>query len=128
MPKIPTVILNTQSTNVISGIEGHNQCVCTFKSDQDICKWEARALRGNTNPQRGQGKIVESGGYLACGQEATVIIDYDELNQGDGNYVISVYAQSYNGYWSDGTFENSYLGLVYNKNTYNGFRKYNCKE
>ncbi|MBR5604829.1 MAG: hypothetical protein IKW70_00165, partial [Verrucomicrobia bacterium] len=61
--------------------------------------WEARATKGVT-PARGVGLLVESGTTLAAGATGTVVVDWDELTNGDGEYVITVYGQSTDGVWS----------------------------
>lgn len=127
MPEIPIVNLIEQTRTIISPIDGFNKCVCTFTVNQDVYKWEARASKNSEQPSRGEGELVERGSYLPRGKEASVIVDYNELNQGDGKYTISVYAQSYNGYWSDGSYENSYVGFMYNMGSYNKSLKYNCQ-
>lgn len=128
MATIPVVYLQTPTTSIISKIEGHNQCRCLFSVNQDIYKWEARATFNGDEPGRGKGSLVESGGFIKNGSSAEVIVDYDELLMGDGKYTISVYVHAVNGYWSDGSYENTYVGFVYNSRiSYNTGRKYNAK-
>ena len=128
MAAIPVVYLQTPTTSIISKVDGHNQCKCSFTASQDIYKWEARATFNGDEPGRGKGTIVESGGFIKSGISKEVIVDYDELLMGDGKYTISVYVHAVNGYWNDGSYENTYVGFAYNSGiSYNKSRKYNAK-
>lgn len=125
---IPVVTIGLLDKTKISDEPGHNQSTCSFTVDSDIIKWEARAVKGEQEPALGVGEIVESGGYLKKGTSATIVVDEDELQHGDGLYTISVYAQSTNGYWSDGSFSQVYVGAKYNYlSKYNYGLKYNAK-
>lgn len=127
MSKIPTVSILSQSKKVISDEAGMSQCVCVFNVDMDAFQWEARAVRTNVEPKRGEGEIVEKGIDLKAGENGTVYVDYNELQHGDGIYTISIYAQAENGYWSDGTFVQLFRGAKYNsKRRYNSKWYYNC--
>lgn len=127
MSLYPVVSIKKQSTNKISDESGFNQAICTFVCDQDVVKWEARAILGENNPPLGVGELVESGKFLKSGEDAKVYVDFNELTFGDGIYTISIYAQNILGYWSDGTFQKTYIGSQYNKKrSYNLGFKYNC--
>ena len=95
----PVITVGTPSRSIISDESGVNQCVCTFTSDLALQAWEARATKGVT-PARGVGLLVESGTTLAAGATGTVVVDWNELTNGDGEYVITVYGQSTDGVWS----------------------------
>lgn len=95
----PVITVGTPSRSIISDESGVNQCTCTFTSDLPLQAWEARATKGVT-PARGVGLLVESGTTLAAGATGTVVVDWDELTNGDGEYVITVYGQSTDGVWS----------------------------
>ena len=95
----PVITVGTPSRSVISDESGVNQCTCTFTSDLALQAWEARATKGVT-PARGVGLLVESGTTLAAGATGTVVVDWNELTNGDGEYVITVYGQSTDGVWS----------------------------
>lgn len=97
----PTITVGTPSTGIISAESGHDQCVCTFTSDQNLQQWEARATRPGIVPGHGVGLLVESGSALNVGATGTVTIDNEELTQGDGEYTITVYGQNAGGIWSD---------------------------
>lgn len=125
---IPVVTIGLPDKSKISDEPGYNQCVCLFTVNSDIVKWEARAVKGEQEPALGVGQIIESGGYLAKGKSGKIIVDEDELQSGDGLYTISVYAQSTNGYWSDGSFSQVYISSKYNHlSKYNYGLKYNVK-
>lgn len=47
---------------------------------------------------------MESGTTLSQGSTGSIIVDYNELTNGDGSYKITIYGHSTNGYWSDGTY------------------------
>lgn len=96
----PVITVGTPSRSIISDESGVNQCTCTFTSDLALQAWEARATKGVT-PARGVGLLVESGTTLAAGATGTVIVDWNELTNGDGEYVITVYGQSTDGVWSE---------------------------
>lgn len=101
----PTMSLGTPTLTKISDEIGHSQCICSFASDQDLDYWEARAVPHGGSTDRGQGTIVESGNTLSAGVTASIIVDYNELTGGDGQYEITIYGHCINGYWSDGTQE-----------------------
>ena len=96
----PVITVGTPSRSIISDESGVNQCVCTFTSDLALQAWEARATKGVT-PARGVGLLVESGTTLAAGATGTVVVDWNELTNGDGEYTITVYGQSTDGVWSE---------------------------
>lgn len=96
----PVITVGTPSRNIISDESGYDQCVCTFQSDLALQQWEARATKNGVTPARGVGLLVENGGSLPARTNATVIIDNEELTDGDGEYTITVYGQSTGGAWS----------------------------
>lgn len=129
MDEIPVIKIKSQSLNIVSDKTGYRQCVCTFTVNSDIIQWEARAVKGKVEPQRGVGTLVESGQYLKENEIGTVYVDYNELVDGDGNYTISIFAQSIDGFWSDGSYVETYIGFSYNSQiNYNSNHKYNCNE
>ena len=96
----PVITVGTPSRSIISDESGYDQCTCTFQSNLALSQWEARATKSGTTPARGVGLLVESGGSLAANTNATVIVDDEELTNGDGEYTITVYGQSTGGVWS----------------------------
>jgi len=97
----PVITVGTPNVQVISSVTGHDQCVCTFKSDLALSQWEARATKAGVTPARGVGLLVESGGALAANTNATIYVENEELTNGDGVYTITVYGQSTGGVWSE---------------------------
>ena len=97
----PVITVGTPTRTIISDESGYDQCVCTFSSDLALQAWEARATKSGVTPARGVGLLVESGGSLAAGATGTIIVDDEELTQGDGDYTITVYGQSTVGVWSE---------------------------
>ena len=127
MSNLPVIEIKTQSNTIISDELGVNQCICVFSANENIAKWEARAVLGSEIPPRGVGTLVESGGFLEELTDAQIIVDFNELQSGDGLYTIAIYAQDIYGNWSDGSFEVSFIGTKYNKSdSYNCGYKYNC--
>lgn len=96
----PVITVGNPSRTIISDESGFDQSTCTFRSDLALQAWEARATKAGTTPARGVGLLVESGTTLAANTDATVVVDDEELTNGDGEYTITVYGQSTGGVWS----------------------------
>ena len=103
----PTIMIGTPSRTKISHATGCEKSIVTFQSDVALQSWEARATLPGITPAHGVGLLVESGGSLEVNTAATVIVECNELTQGDQEYTITVHGHGSNGYWSDGTYENS---------------------
>ena len=101
----PITTLGAPTLSKISSNVSVNQCVCTFTANQNLDYWEARAVPNGESTDRGHGVIVESGSSLSSGSIGSIIVDFNELTNGDGLYEITIYGHSTNGYWSDGTQE-----------------------
>ena len=101
----PVITLGNPTLSKISDEVSINQSICTFTSSQNLDKWEARAVYENGSTNRGSGTLVESGTTLSAGSTGSIIVDFNELTNGDGLYEITIYGHSTNGYWSDGTQE-----------------------
>ena len=101
----PVTTLGAPTVSKISSNVSVNQCVCTFTANQNLDYWEARAVPNGESTDRGHGTIVESGSSLSSGSIGSIIVDFNELTNGDGLYEITIYGHSTNGYWSDGTQE-----------------------
>lgn len=97
----PVITVGTPTVTAISSVSGHDQCICTFRSDLALSQWEARATKAGITPARGVGLLVESGGSLAANTNATIYVENEELTNGDGLYTITVYGQSTAGVWSE---------------------------
>lgn len=97
---VPVITVDTPSKTAISDEDGYDECICTFSASLSLSQWEARATKNGTTPARGVGLLVESGGALAKGSKGTVSVVDDELTNGDGEYIITVYGKSTFGEWS----------------------------
>ena len=95
----PVITILSQDVTKISGVTGHDRCTVSFKADQELTYWEARATTTQT-PGHGVGLLVESG-TLAKGATGYVYVDNEELTNGDLNYRITIYGRNSNGIWSD---------------------------
>ena len=84
----------------ISRVLGINECICRFHCDIDVSEWEARATREGEASGRGIGLLVESGTDLKAGNTGLVSVLDSELSNGDGDYLIRIYAKSSDGVWS----------------------------
>jgi hypothetical protein len=93
-PAIITVVANSMSK--ISDEPGKTTCTVTFKPDQALTAWEARA----DGTGQGQGLLVGSGGAVTANTEVTFDVDYTELTQGDKTYRINIYGQNASGAWT----------------------------
>lgn len=98
---VPVITVDTPSKTAISDEAGHDECTCTFTSSLSLKQWEARATKKGTTPARGVGLLVESGGSLARGSKGTVVVENEELTNGDGEYTITVYGCSTGDVWSN---------------------------
>ena len=95
----PVITIVSQDVTKISGVSGYDRCTVSFKADQELTYWEARATTTQT-PGHGVGLLVESG-TLAKGATGYVYVDDEELTNGDLNYRITIYGRNSDGIWSD---------------------------
>lgn len=95
----PVITIVSQDVTKISGVSGHDRCTVSFKADQELTYWEARATTTQT-PGHGVGLLIESG-TLAKGATGYVYVDNEELTNGDLNYRITIYGRNSDGIWSD---------------------------
>ncbi len=100
--RAPIITIEHQDKNKISSILGHDVCNATFYSDIHLLQWEARATPQGQTTGQGVGLLVESGGNLKGGAMQTVIVNDEELTNGDLEYTISIFGKSDGGVWSDG--------------------------
>ena len=102
----PTIMIGSQDIGKVSDEEGFTRCTVQFGTDQALDKWEARATPKGTTPARGVGILVHSGTTVSAGGYGVVYVDYNELTDGDSDYIITIYGHSSSSkYWSDGTYE-----------------------
>lgn len=96
----PIVTIDSIDKYRISRVLGINECICRFHCDIDVSEWEARATREGETSGRGIGLLVESGTDLKAGNTGLVSVLDSELSNGDGDYLIRIYAKSSDGVWS----------------------------
>lgn len=96
----PIVTIDSIDKYRISRVLGINECICRFHCDIDVSEWEARATREGEASGRGIGLLVENGTDLKTGNTGLVSVLDSELSNGDGDYLIRIYAKSSDGVWS----------------------------
>ena len=91
----------TATGTVVSSVSGHDHISVTFSSDIAYVQFECRATKSGESYGRGVGRLVASFSTTPAGTSRTFeVYDYD-LVSGDGDYRISLYAQSEDGGWND---------------------------
>lgn len=100
LAEAPIVTIDSIDKYRISRILGTNECICRFHCNVDVTEWEARATREGEASGRGIGLLVESGTDLKTGSTGVVSVLDKELSNGDGDYLIRIYAKSADGEWS----------------------------
>lgn len=100
LAEAPIVTIDSIDKYRISRVLGINECVCKFHCDIDVSEWEARATRDGESSGRGIGLLVENGTDLKTGSTGVVSVLDTELSNGDGDYLIRIYAKSTDGVWS----------------------------
>ncbi|EEF94290.1 hypothetical protein CATMIT_01124 [Catenibacterium mitsuokai DSM 15897] len=100
LAEAPIVTIDSIDKYRISRVLGINECICRFHCDIDVSEWEARATREGEASGRGIGLLVESGTNLKTGETGIVSVLDTELLNGDGEYLIRIYAKSSDGVWS----------------------------
>lgn len=96
----PIVTIDSIDKYRISRVLGINECICRFHCNIDVTEWEARATREGEASGRGIGLLVESETDLKTGITGIVSVLDTELSNGDGDYLIRIYAKSTDGVWS----------------------------
>lgn len=96
----PIVTIDSIDKYRISRVLGINECICRFHCNIDVTEWEARATREGEASGRGIGLLVENGTGLKTGSTGVVSVLDTELSNGDGDYLIRIYAKSSDGVWS----------------------------
>lgn len=100
LAEAPIVTIDSIDKYRISRVLGINECICKFHCNIDVTEWEARATRDGESSGRGIGLLVESGTNIKAGEIGIVSVLDTELSNGDGNYLIRIYAKSTDGVWS----------------------------
>lgn len=96
VPLADITILEYDRTK-IGRVPGTTKCTVSFKSDQNLIEWEARA-NGGGGP--GIGLLVGNGKELMAEQVQQFEVETSELTFGDKEYIIKVYGMNQAGEWS----------------------------
>lgn len=86
---------------VISAVSGYDHISVTFSSDIAYQQFECRATKAGQTYGRGVGRLVASFSYTPAGTSRTFEVYDTDLLNGEGEYRISLYAQSEDGGWND---------------------------
>ncbi len=87
--------------NKLSAISGFDSITVTFKSDIKYVNFECRATKTGADYGVGKGNLIASFSTTPAETERTFEIYDDYLINGDGEYRISLFAQSEDGGWND---------------------------
>jgi len=91
----------TVTNNKVSSVTGYDHIDVTFSSDIAYTAFECRATKAGENYGLGVGRLVASFSTTPAGTSRTFEVYDDDLVNGDGEYRISLYAQSEDGGWND---------------------------
>lgn len=86
---------------VVSSVSGFDHISVSFLSDIAYKAFECRATKAGQNYGRGVGKLVASFSTTPANVKRTFDVYDDDLISGEGEYRISLYAQSEDGGWND---------------------------
>lgn len=100
--------------NKVSAVSGFDHIDVSFSSDIAYTAFECRATKAGEAYGRGVGRLIASFSATPAGASRTFEVYDDDLLNGEGEYRISLYAQSEDGGWNDNhTFlPQSSTGLV----------------
>lgn len=85
----------------VSSADGYDHVEVIFSSDIAYTAFECRATKAGENYGRGVGRLIASFSTTPAATSRTFqVYDYDLVN-GEGEYRISLYAQSEDGGWND---------------------------
>lgn len=90
-----------QSGVKLSAQSGFQQITVGFSSDIAYQAFECRATKTGEPYGVGKGTLLASFGFTPAGTERTFEIYSSHLLKGDGEYRISLFAQSEDGGWND---------------------------
>ena len=91
----------TITGNKVSSVTGYDHISVTFSSDITYQAFECRATKSGETYGRGVGRLVASFSTTPAGTSRTFEVYDDDLVHGEGEYRISLYAQSQDGGWND---------------------------
>ena len=87
--------------NKVSSVSGYDHIVVTFTSDIAYKQFECRATKSGENYGRGVGRLVASFSMTPAQTTRTFEVYDTDLVHGEGEYRISLYAESEDGGWND---------------------------
>lgn len=91
----------TYSGNKISDISGYDHITVSFQSDIPYEQFECRVTKSGESYGRGVGRLIASFSYTPASTSRTFEVYDTDLVNGEGEYRISLYAQSEDGGWND---------------------------
>jgi len=103
--KTPALTVVSASVNKVSQITGMDTCTIVFSCDIDLQAFQVRATRSGDPRGVGVGDLLYSTGSVTAGGSITVTIDGDDITQGDGDYVISLWGKAADGYFDFGDLD-----------------------
>ena len=89
------------SGTVVSAVSGYDHITVTFSSDIAYQAFECRATKVGDPYGHGVGRLVASFSYTPAGTSRTFDVYDTDLVSGEGEYRISLFAQSQDGGWND---------------------------
>lgn len=96
----PQLTFSISGTKV-SSVTGYDHIDVTFSSDIAYQAFECRATKAGESYGRGVGRLIASFSTTPAGTSRTFEVYDDDLVNGEGEYRISLYAQSQDGGWND---------------------------
>lgn len=91
----------TITGNKISSESGYNSISVTFSSDITYTQCEVRTTKVGDSWGRSQGRLVAAFSTTPADTSRTFEVYDTDLISGEGDYRISIYAQSEDGGWND---------------------------
>lgn len=87
--------------NKVSSVTGHDHITLTFSADIAYTQCEIRATKNGTAYGRGVGTLIASFSTTPANTSRSVDVYDSFLVNGDGDYRVSIFAQSEDGGWND---------------------------
>ena len=85
----------------VSSVSGYDHITVVFSSDVAYQAFECRATKSGESYGRGVGRLIASFSTTPANTSRTFEVYDDDLVNGEGEYRISLYAQSNDGGWND---------------------------
>ena len=89
------------SGSKVSSVSGYDYIDVTFSSDIAYTQFECRATKTGESYGRGVGRLIASFSTTPANTSRTFQVYDTDLVNGEGEYRISLYAQSSDGGWND---------------------------